>query len=116
MCSQVYSFLITRNTGSSDATLSSLLLSTATGAGATLTPAFVPTTTSYTATVPYTVPNVFVTATVHHPASMLIINGWTTASGSPSSAQPVAAGATATVTVQNVAEAGNAQVLSLIHI
>jgi|GEM_PF-2102511 len=64
---------------SSDATLSALAISSG-----TLSPAFVPGTTSYTATVAYSVSSVNVTPTVNQADAVVKVNGVTTASGTPS--------------------------------
>ena len=66
-------------TVSSDATLSALAISSG-----TLSPAFVPGTTSYTASVAYSVSSVHVTPTVNQADAVVKVNGVTTASGTPS--------------------------------
>ncbi len=66
-------------TVSSDATLSALAISSG-----TLSPAFVPGTTSYTASVAYSVSSVNVTPTVNQADAVVKVNGVTTASGTPS--------------------------------
>jgi hypothetical protein len=64
---------------SSDATLSALTISSG-----TLSPAFVPGTTNYTANVAYSVSSVNVTPMVNQADAVVTVNGVTTASGTPS--------------------------------
>ena len=78
---------------SSDATLSSLAVSTG-----TLSPAFTSATTSYTDNVAYNVPSITVTPTTSDSGAAVTVNTVTVASGSPSSAIPLNTGAN-TITV-----------------
>ena len=85
----------------SDTTLTSLVL----GAGS-LTPTFASGTTSYTASVSYSVASTTVTPTVTQPSSSVTVSGSTVVSGAASAAIPLTVGAntvTVVVTAQNAA-------------
>ncbi len=85
----------------SDTTLTSLVL----GAGS-LTPTFASGTTSYTASVSYSVASTTVTPTVTQPSSSVTVNGSTVVSGAASAAIPLTVGTntvTVIVTAQNAA-------------
>jgi gliding motility-associated-like protein len=95
---QTYTVTITR-AASSNATLSGLALSSG-----TLTPSFVSTTTSYTASVANTVAAITVTPKTGVPTSTVTVNGITVTSGMTSGAIPLKVGAntiTTVVTAQN---------------
>ncbi len=84
---------VTRPT-SSDATLAALSAS-----GATLSPGFVSTTTSYTATVPYTTSSITLTPTVNFASATVSVNGTPVTSGTASGSIPLNVGANAITTV-----------------
>jgi gliding motility-associated-like protein len=95
---KIYTVTVTR-AASANADLASLVLSSG-----TLTPAFAPTTTSYTASVGNATTSITLTPTVSDATATVTINGATVASGSPSASIPLAVGSntiTTVVTAQN---------------
>ncbi|OOQ57997.1 cadherin-like beta sandwich domain-containing protein [Mucilaginibacter pedocola] len=90
---KTYTVTVTR-APSPDATLSNLALSTG-----TLSPAFSPVTTGYTASVANAVASVTVTATVNEPNAIVRVNGVLVASGSASASLPLAVGPNTITTV-----------------
>ena len=97
---KTYTVSVTR-AGSSDATLSGLTIS-----DGTLTPAFDPSRTAYTATVAYSVASVTVTPTVNESNATVAVNGSGVTSGSPSQAISLTAGQSTNVNVVVTAQDG----------
>ncbi|TFF37117.1 cadherin-like beta sandwich domain-containing protein [Mucilaginibacter psychrotolerans] len=103
---QTYTINVTR-AQSSDATLSGFTLSSG-----SLSPAFTPLTTGYTASVNNATTGISITATANSGVATLTVNGVTTPSGVASAVQPLTVGANV-ITVKVTAEDGTVNNYSL---
>jgi len=103
---KTYTTTVTR-AGSANSALSALGVS-----GASISPAFAPSTTNYTASIATTAPSIAVTPTVAEPNASVTVNGVSVASGASSSALPMSFGSN-TVTVTVTAQSGTTTTYTL---